>query len=77
MDKQFRLMKEDYAYMVEKLGFKLLKVTLLPTGAFQRYKDIREAAGADMTHLKPPLINPSDDVLAVLMKSEGKIAVEV
>jgi hypothetical protein len=77
MDKQFRLMKEDYAYMVEKLGFKLLKVTLLPTGAFQRYKDIREAAGADMTHLKPPHINPSDDVLAVLMKSEGKIAVEV
>jgi hypothetical protein len=77
IDKQLRLMKEDYAYMVEGQGFKLLKVTLLPSGAFQRYKEIREAAGADMTHLRPPHINPSDDVLAVLMKSEGKVAVEV
>jgi len=77
MDKQLGLMKEDYAYMVEKLGFKLLEVTLLPSGAFQSYKVMQEAAGADMTHLKPPHINPSDDVLAVLTKSESKAAVEV
>jgi hypothetical protein len=77
MDKQFRLMKEDYVHMVEEMGFKLLKVTLLPSGAFQQYRVRQEASGADMTHLRPPHINPSDDVLAVLMKSEGKMPVGV
>jgi hypothetical protein len=75
IDKQLRSMKEDYAYMVEKLGFKLLKVTLLPNGAFQQYKVMREAAGADMTHLKPPHINPSDEVLGILMGPESQVAV--
>jgi len=77
MDKQFRQMKEDYVHMVEDMGFKLLKITLLPEGAFQRYRAWQEAAGADMTRLKPPHINPSNEVISVLMKSEEKIAVKV
>jgi phenylacetate-coenzyme A ligase PaaK-like adenylate-forming protein len=66
IDEQLRKTREDYAYMVRELGFKLLEVSLLPGGAFQRYIARQQAAGADPAHLKPPHINPTDDVLAVL-----------
>ena len=77
LDRQLRSTREDYAYMVEGQGFKLLKVTLLPSGAFQRYKAMQEASGVTMTRLKPPHINPSHDVLAVLMDSERQVAIGI
>jgi phenylacetate-coenzyme A ligase PaaK-like adenylate-forming protein len=69
-------MKEDYAYMVKELGFKLLEVTLLPSGAFQGYAAEQQAAGADPAWWKPPHINPSDKVLAAL-GAETKVTVKV
>jgi phenylacetate-coenzyme A ligase PaaK-like adenylate-forming protein len=77
IDERLRKAKEDYAYMVEKLGFKLLEVTLLPSGAFQEYIAKREAAGADVAHLKPPHINPSDSALETLLSSVSKIGTKV
>ena len=77
LDRQLRLAREDYAYMVEGQGFKLLKVTLLPSGAFQRYKAMQEASGVTMTRFKPPHINPSNDVLTVLMDSERQVAIGI
>jgi len=75
IDERLRATREDYAYMVGELGFKLLEVTLLPSGAFEGYIAERQAAGADPAHLKPPHINPSDNVLAI-MGIEGKVAAE-
>jgi hypothetical protein len=43
-----------------------LKVTYLSSGAFRRYIVKRQNEGADLGHLKPPHINPSDAVLAAL-----------
>jgi hypothetical protein len=48
------------------LGVKPLKVTLLSKGAFENYKAQRQAEGADLAHLKPPHINPSNRVLSLL-----------
>jgi len=48
------------------LGSKPIQVTLLPQGAFSSYISQREAEGADLGHLKPPHINPSDKVLSSL-----------
>ncbi len=48
------------------IGVKPIKVTLLPTGAFDNYRIQRQAEGADLAHLKPPHINPSDKVLSLL-----------
>jgi len=48
------------------LGLKPLEVTLLPQGAFSSYIAQRQAEGADLGHLKPPHINPSDEVLSLL-----------
>ncbi len=74
IDEQLQSMKEDYAYMVKELGFKLLEVTLLPSGAFQGYIAKRQAAGADPAHLKPPHIAPAEDIIEVLQTSESKVA---
>jgi len=48
------------------LGLKPVQVTLLPQGAFPSYMAQRQAEGADLGHLKPPHINPSDRVLSLL-----------
>ncbi len=41
-----------------------VEVTLLRQGAFADYIARRQAEGADLGHLKPPHINPTDSVLA-------------
>jgi len=48
------------------LESKPIKVTLLPGGTFINYIAQRRAEGADLAHLKPPHINPSDRVLSLL-----------
>jgi hypothetical protein len=44
-----------------------VKVTLLPQGTFASYTAHRQAEGADLAHLKPPHISPSDKVLSLLL----------
>jgi hypothetical protein len=57
------------------LGLKLVKVTLLPRGAFSSYIARRQAEGAVSGNLKPPRINPSDEVLSVLRAPEMVVEV--
>jgi len=54
---------------------KLIEVTLLPRGTFSHYVSQRQAEGADLGHLKPPHINPSDKILS-LLSAERVAAVE-
>ena len=49
-----------------------LRVTLLPLGSHQRYYETRQREGADLAHLKPPHMNPSDQVLRVLLTSSSE-----
>lgn len=44
-----------------------VEVTVLPTGAFALYTARQRASGADLAHLKPPHVNPSDDVVDFLL----------
>jgi hypothetical protein len=48
------------------LDLRPIEVTLLPEGAFARYIAQRRAEGADLAHLKPRHINPSDAELSLL-----------
>lgn len=59
----------DYGNLETMLGMKPLKVTLLPRGTFFRYFLKQREAGADLAHLKPPHMNPSDDVVERLLQS--------
>ncbi len=48
----------------------LIETTLLPQGAFAGYIARRQAEGADLGHLKPPHVNPTDRALSALMTAE-------
>ena len=56
------LIRDEFASMID---FKV-EVDLLPQGAFGNYTKQRQAEGADLAHLKPPHINPSQKVLSLL-----------
>jgi hypothetical protein len=60
------------------LDLKPIKVTLLPEGAFTNYIAQRRAEGADLAHLKPRHISPSEKELSLLgAKVEAVPEVEV
>jgi len=64
---------KDLASLERLIDFKPIEVTLLPAGVFANYKCQRQAEGADLTHLKPPHINPSDKVLSLLGAKAGTV----
>lgn len=55
----------DYENMIEK---RALKVTLLKPGTFRAYMAEKAASGADLAHMKPPHMNPSDDTVELLLR---------
>jgi hypothetical protein len=59
---------EPLAEVEEALGWELLRVTLLPEGAFGRYILEQQAAGAELAHFKPPQINARGEIIDRLMK---------
>ncbi|GAJ09567.1 unnamed protein product [marine sediment metagenome] len=63
---------EDLADMVN-FG---VEVTLLPRGAFANYTYQRQLEGADLAHLKPPHINPSEKVISLLLTTKPEVKVE-
>ncbi len=58
----------------DALGFQV-EVTLLPRGAFGKYTAQRQVEGADLAHIKPPHINPPDEVLSLLLAETEEIIV--
>jgi len=52
--------------LTDMINFRV-ETTLLPYGAFADYTSQRQAEGADLAHLKPSHINPSDKVLSFLL----------
>lgn len=58
----------DYDAMISKPA---LDVTVLTPGTFQAYMLEKQAAGADLAHLKPPHMNASDEVIETLLRHNG------
>lgn len=65
--RELKSLDSPYADLEEFLGLRPLEVTILPENAFQTYMARQQAAGADLAHLKPPHINPSDSVINCLV----------
>lgn len=59
---------EPYRSLEEMVGLKPIVVTLLSRGTYRRYFEERQAAGADLAHLKPPHVNPPDAVIEKLLR---------
>jgi hypothetical protein len=64
-------LREDFA---SSINFKV-DVTLLPSGAFASFTEHKKAEGADLAHLKPPHVNPSDKILSLLLAETEEIEV--
>jgi hypothetical protein len=64
---QLKILDSDYASLETMLKLKPLRVTILPHGTFQAYISKQRAAGADLAHLKPPHINPTDAQIDALL----------
>ena len=63
-----------YADLESMLEVQPLKVTLLARGTFQGYSMEKQAAGADLAHLKPPHMNPSDEIISDLFRLSKQVA---
>lgn len=57
----------DFADYDAMIGVQSLKVTLLAEGTFLAYARAMAEAGADLAHLKPPHMNPTDQVIETLL----------
>lgn len=60
----------DYEAMIAKPA---LEVTLLRPGTFQAYTTEKQSIGADLAHLKPPHMNPTDEVVQTLLNLDKRI----
>jgi len=61
----------DYEKMIEKES---LKVTILAHGTYSTYSKEMHAAGADLAHLKPPHMNPTDHTVEHLLEIHRRIS---
>ncbi|UCE98497.1 MAG: GH3 auxin-responsive promoter family protein [Dehalococcoidia bacterium] len=64
---ELKKLDKPYEEMEAFTGLKPIKVTLLPEDAFETYKNKQRANGANLVHLKPPHLNPSEDILEILL----------
>ncbi len=64
---QLKRLDPPYADLEQMLGLEPLQVTLLQKGAFERCIASRRIAGVDRAQLRPPHLNPSDDLVATLV----------
>ncbi len=69
---QLTRLDPPYADLEAFIGLRPLEVTLLPQNAFRSYMLRQQAAGADLAHLKPPHVNPSDSMIECLVKGVAK-----
>jgi hypothetical protein len=73
--KELKKLDTPYSELESFTGLRPLVVTLLPQNAFQAYKLKQQAAGAELEHLKPPHINPTDDIIETLVSTPAKVTV--
>jgi hypothetical protein len=67
--RRLREIHKSYGELEDMLGIDPLQVTLLPPASFARYYQDRQKEGADLAHLKPPHMNPSDEIIDRLLST--------
>ena len=68
IDKQLKIVDTDYNDVDAYLGLQPVRVTLISQGTFKRYMEEKRKEGADLAHLKPTHINPSEAVIQRLLQ---------
>jgi hypothetical protein len=65
---QLEIVDTDYKDVNAYLGLQATRVTLLSPGTFQRYMNEKMEEGAELAHLKPPHMNPPEEIIQRLLK---------
>jgi len=68
IDEQLKTTDTDYRDLESYLGLKPVRVTLLTPGTFRRYIEEKRKEGADLAHLKPAHMNPSQTDIQRLLQ---------
>ena len=71
---EFKKLIPEYNDLETFLGFKPLRVTIVPSGSFAGYIAQQRAAGADLAWIKPPHMNPSDSIMRTLLGEQFSAA---
>ena len=71
VDEQLKRVDVDYRDLEAYLGLQPVRVTVLPSGAFDRYTERQRRAGADPARLKPAHVNAPQSTLRMLLE-EGE-----
>jgi hypothetical protein len=69
---ELKKLDTPYSELESFTGLKPVKVTLLATNAFEAFKSRQQQAGAGLEQLRPPHVNPSDDVLDFLLDAAAQ-----
>src|SRR5271157_1149725 len=64
----FKQTRSEFIDLEYILGSDHLQVTHLAKGSFTRYMEARRKEGADLAHVKPPHMQPSDDMMKALLQ---------
>jgi len=72
VDQQLEIIDTDYKDIHSYLSLQPVRVTLLSSGTFQRYREEKVREGADLAHLKPTHVNPPDMVIQRLNELSGE-----
>lgn len=67
IDTQLSDLLTEYVDLKTMFNYDPLKVSILPEGAFSNYMTAQVEAGADLAHIKPPHMQPSDKILERLL----------
>jgi hypothetical protein len=70
---ELKKLDTSYAELESITGLSPMVVTQLPPGTFHLYKQRQQELGADLTQLKPPHINPSEETIEFLLASTIKV----
>ena len=70
IDRHLAQLVQDYDDLKSMFNYDPLVVSLLPKGAFGLYMKEQVEAGADLAHIKPPHMQPSDKITERLQSTE-------
>jgi hypothetical protein len=65
---------DEFSDLDEILGRVPLKISYLEPGSFDAYMQQKQDEGADLAHIKPPHMQPSDQIMKSLQEFKGNIA---
>jgi GH3 auxin-responsive promoter len=67
-------LSSEFGGLDEILGSNPIQISLLKPGSFEAYMKQKQQEGADLAHIKPPHMQPSDQVMKRLLEFESSLS---